>query len=567
MRKIMQLFYILIMQFMIVTSFVGCTNVDSGSNRQTNINTGLQNESLAYAPISSLDYDGLKCVDVATMFYNAGFKNITTTIVEQIISESRYGNGDVYLVRVGDKVNFQLNDEFDPYTKVEIRYITLVDSYGSSNNEPIQINQIIENVNDDKGNTQLSGTDSNIVNVQLSDRDSSKSNTSVNNASELKNNDASTDATLNSEDNNKLVSESETYSDVLEVHYIDVGQGDCTLIKCGTHAMLIDAGPDSKGTAIQLYLNKQNVTSLDYVLLTHYDEDHAGGADVILTKYNCDKVILPSYVQDNKSYRDVMDTMIYRNYSSTEARTGDTYTIGAASFKILSVGNSGDSNNNQSICIRVDYGSDSFLFTGDADESVEAKLMNSGQDIDVDVFQVGHHGSKDSNSSKFISKISPKYAVISCGADNTYGHPTAETLNNLRTSNVEVFRTDEQGTVIASTKGNGITWNTQPSTTWKAGEANGGSVSESSNSNGSVSNNVTENKVSQETSDNVNAKNDNNVSTVDATNANYIGNTNNGKLHKATCKTLPKEYNRVYFATKEEAVNAGYSDPCGNCKP
>lgn len=493
MKRIMRLVSMMFIRLLMVTLIVGCTNTSGGPNRQTNIDSGIQKESSAYTPISSMEYDGLQCVDVATMFYDAGFQNISITAMEEIITGNKHRDGDVYFIKVGDKVNFQLNDEFDPYTKVEIKYIVLVDSYGIANYEPLQIAQIVGNTSDIKeteSQTQINSVGNN-PNIQ-------------NSAEVATNETILTDRNSTDNETNTSENKTEIYSEALEVHFINVGQGDCTLIKCGTHAMLIDAGPDSKGTAIQLYLNKQNITKLDYILLTHYDEDHAGGADVILTKFNCDKVILPSYAQDNKTYRDVMDAMAYRNYTAIEVRTGDTYMIGGASFKVLSVGNNGDSNNNQSICIRVDYGNDSFLFTGDADESVEAKLINMGQYIDADVFQVGHHGSKDSNSASFISKVNPKYAVISCGADNSYGHPAAETLNNLRTNNVEVFRTDEQGSIIASTKGEGITWNTQPSSTWKAGEIK----TETSNSStdviptgGSINSNVQESLGSSSSND------------------------------------------------------------------
>lgn len=348
--------------------------------------------------------------------------------------------------------------------------------------------------------------------------------------------------------------------DTLEVHFIDVGQGDCTLIKYGEHAMLIDAGPDAKGTAVQLYLTKQNIKTLDYILLTHYDEDHAGGADVILTKFDCDIVILPQYKTDTKTYNNVIDTMAYRNYRSTTPYVGDVYPLGAATFSILSVGDKYADDNNQSICIRVDYENDSFIFTGDADTTVENKMINSGANLSADVFQVGHHGSKHSNSSAFISKVAPTYAVISCGKDNSYGHPTSEALNNLRNNNVQVFRTDEQGTVIAYSNGNGITWNTGVSITWQAGDVNVSDYSNNTETGSSVENSTA-------------AIED--IPTVVETPAvvepqtTYILNTNTKKFHYPSCKSVNqmKEKNKQAVTwTREEVIAAGY-DSCGNCHP
>lgn len=548
----------------------GCGKTNAEPVNKLNIDT---NSSYAYTPISSNDYKGMKCVEVVDMFYNAGFESVSISVLERSATDSRYKDGDIYSVKVGNMVNFEQNDAFDPYAKVEITYIALVDTYGVNEYEQIlssttevEVSDYLKEESLDNNVVETNNVSAEVT-IPVNSSEPEKKDVEVNNVSEspLPEDNIKQSKENEKQDNSsnsmEPVNNTDSIIDTLEVHFIDVGQGDCTLIKCGTHAMLIDAGPDSKGTAIQLYLTKQNITSLDYVLLTHFDEDHAGGADVILTKFDCNNVILPSYVQDNKSYRDVMDTMTYRNYSSTAARVGDKYSIGGATFEILSVGNNGDSNNNQSICLRVDYGNDSFLFTGDADGSVESRLINSGMNIDVDVFQVGHHGSKDSNSVEFINKVRPTYAVISCGANNSYGHPTAETLNGLRSNSVEVFRTDEQGSIIASTKGTGITWSTMPSTSWKAGETNS-NISVSENSPTSVSDNASVDNISS-TVDN----NQSEASNINASDANYIGNKNNNKLHKATCSYLPDEKNRAYFVSKEDAIAEGYDDPCKRCNP
>lgn len=258
----------------------------------------------------------------------------------------------------------------------------------------------------------------------------------------------------------------------MEVHFIDVGQGDATLIKCGDSAMLIDAGENDKGTAIQNYLRKQGVKSLDYLIVTHPDADHCGGADVIITKYDIDTIIMPNYAKDTATYRDVVKAMDYKRYKATDPVVGDTYKLGDAEFTIIAPNSEdyGDEANNYSVGILLRHGNKKFVFTGDAEEEAETDIVNNKLDISADVLQVGHHGSKTASTKKFIDAVKPTYAVISCGEGNSYGHPHAATLNTLRAAGVKLFRTDEQGSIVATSDGKKITWNTAPSDTWLTGE-------------------------------------------------------------------------------------------------
>ena len=255
----------------------------------------------------------------------------------------------------------------------------------------------------------------------------------------------------------------------LQVHFIDVGQGDSTLILCGNEAMLIDAGDNDKGTTLQLYLQKQGVEALTYVIGTHPDSDHIGGLDVILTKFDCGTVILSETASDTAAYRDVIDALTYRNYQNTPPLTGDSYRLGDAEFTIIALNGEYDNDNNSSVGIRLVHGNNSFLFTGDAEAEAEADILQNGIDIRADVLHAGHHGSATSGSRDFVSRVAPTYAVISCGRDNPYGHPHEQTLDTLQEFNVQVFRTDEQGSIVAVSDGNSITWSVEPSQTWKAG--------------------------------------------------------------------------------------------------
>lgn len=343
----------------------------------------------------------------------------------------------------------------------------------------------------------------------------------------------------------------------LTVHYMDVGQGDAILIACDGEYMLIDAGDNSKGTAVQNYLTKQGVKTLKYVVGTHPDADHVGGMDVVLYKFDCRTVMMPEVEKDTATYRDVLDTMKTKGYRNTAPRVGASYTLGDAEFVIVGPAKKYEDTNNNSIVIRLTHGDNSFLFAGDMEEEAEADILDGKVSVEADVLKVGHHGSRSSSSEPFLDAVAPSYAVISCGEDNSYGHPHAQTMNTFRRMGIKVFRTDEQGTVTASSDGSQITWNSAPSDSWKAGE--------------STQNSQTSQKSTAEVTNQQQLQEDDQADTAPAaevpSSGSYIGNKRNHKLHCSSCKTLPAQKNQVPFTTREEAVAAGYDDPCGNCKP
>ena len=154
----------------------------------------------------------------------------------------------------------------------------------------------------------------------------------------------------------------------MEVHFLDVGQGDATLILSDGHAMLIDAGNNNKGTAVQNYLQKQGVKKLDYVIGTHPDADHIGGLDVVIYKFDCGKVLLPDFGKDTKTYYEVTDTLKAKNYKAVHPKVGERYQLGDASFTITAPNSSKyDSANDYSIAVRLEHGRNHFLFVGDAE--------------------------------------------------------------------------------------------------------------------------------------------------------------------------------------------------------
>lgn len=340
----------------------------------------------------------------------------------------------------------------------------------------------------------------------------------------------------------------------LEVHYIDVGQGDATLIKCGSHAMLIDGGNNNKGTTVQLYLKKQGVESLDYVIGTHPDADHIGGLDVIVYKYNCEKVIMSDYEKDTRTYQELVDVIHDKNMKITYPVVGEQYALGEAEFTIIAPNSNsyGGNANDYSVAILLEYGKNRFLFTGDAEEASEMEMLSNGIELSADVYKVAHHGSRSASTQEFLNAVRPKYAVISCGEGNSYGHPHAEVLNRLRSMGVEVFRTDEQGSIIASSDGENITWNCSATDSWQSGEQ-----TESDRENSEDENPGDENSG--------NAISD----AVTSEQTTYVLNTNTKKFHRETCSSVSqiKEENfQKVQMNREELEQSGYS-PCKNCNP
>ena len=336
----------------------------------------------------------------------------------------------------------------------------------------------------------------------------------------------------------------------MEVHFIDVGQGDSTLIKAGDHAMLIDAGDNSEGTAVQSYLNSQNVEKLDYVIGTHPDADHIGGLDVVIYKFDCKKVFMPDIASDTKTYDDVIQALKSKNQKAQVPKLGKTYSLGDATFTVIApVKEYGNETNNWSIGIVLQYGENRFLFTGDAEKEAEDDILAKGEDIFADVYKASHHGSKTGSSDDFLDKVNPEYAVISCGEGNKYGHPSAQTLNNFRSRGIKTFRTDNQGTIVAYSDGKNITWNASPDTTWTPGEPKGSS---------SNWNTTSTKKKTQST-----------LKNTSKTQVSYVINEDTGKFHLPSCrfvKQMNDENKVISKKSRDRLIQEGY-EACKVCNP
>ena len=252
----------------------------------------------------------------------------------------------------------------------------------------------------------------------------------------------------------------------MEVHFLDVGQADCILISCGGHYMLVDAGNNQDGEMIVSYLKEQGITELDYVIATHPHADHIGGLDTVIENFGIKTLFMPQKVHTTATFEDVIAAIENHDLSITAPKPGDTYPLGSSSFTILSPVKEdyGEELNNWSVGIKLVHGSNSIVMCGDAEEEAEEDICLSGLDISADVLKLGHHGSRTSTGELFLKTVDPKYAIISCGRGNDYGHPHKETLEKLSEEGIFVFRTDEQGTIILKSDGKSLQFNAESGT-------------------------------------------------------------------------------------------------------
>lgn len=241
---------------------------------------------------------------------------------------------------------------------------------------------------------------------------------------------------------------------ILEVYFLDVGQADSILIRNNEEVMLIDAGNNEDGALLSSYISSLGIDTFKYVVGTHPHEDHIGGLDNIINDFNIETIFLPDVITTTKTFTEVLDAIEAKSMSYEVPKIGDKYSLGTADIEVIYTGTDESDLNNTSIVLRLDFGSTSLLFTGDATDKTEELILN--KNIDVDVLKVGHHGSRYSSTLEFLEKVSPEYAIISVENPNSYGHPHSETLEKFQNANIEVHRTDEEGTILLSTDGEKI---------------------------------------------------------------------------------------------------------------
>lgn len=315
---------------------------------------------------------------------------------------------------------------------------------------------------------------------------------------------------------------------LLEAHFIDVGQADCALLVSGGHYMVIDGGNNGDADLIVSYLKEQGVEKLDAVVGTHPHEDHIGSLDTIINTFAVDAVYMPKIMHTSKTFEDVLDAVAKKGLKIKSPSPGESIDFNGLEIEVLGPQQEYSDFNNNSIVLKVNAGETAFLFTGDAEEPAEKDILQAGYDLQADVLKVAHHGSSTASTDAFLQAVSPKYAVISVGEGNSYGHPEDAVLTRLKNIGADIYRTDLQGTIICSTDGKNIAFDCVAAET------------------GAVAAEKTEPEEVETTM--------------------YVGNKNSKKFHVEGCRSMPDEKNRVILESREEALQLGYT-PCGTCKP
>lgn len=254
----------------------------------------------------------------------------------------------------------------------------------------------------------------------------------------------------------------ETYvasPDALVVNFIDVGQGDSSLVQAGDENYLIDAGNPEEGPNVVDFLRSRGVSKLDGVVSTSGDADHAGGLADVFDAFTVENIYVSGFPKGTMTYtnflRAARDEVRNEGAEFSEVQAGTRLEWGGLDVDVINPppasgeGFFAESNDN-SVGLIITYGKARVLLAGDAEEQAEEYMASGPYTGEVTVLKVGHHGSNTSTTPLFLSRFPPKIAVIQCGADNSYGHPTPEVLDRLSRAGAQVFRNDLHGDVIVT---------------------------------------------------------------------------------------------------------------------
>ncbi|SCN24881.1 ComEC family competence protein [Clostridium sp. N3C] len=416
-----------------------------------------------------------------------------------------------------------------------ITYITLLFAFAGCGNVPITNQETSQKLATQKTDIDQNKTFSEDVNKQEEEQ---------------------LDKTTTVSEENTLQSKGE-----LKVHFIDVGQADSILVQQGSQAMLVDGGNTGDASTIKNYLTKQGISELQYFVGTHVHEDHIGSADYIINSFKVGKVYFPKQNSTTKTFGDFVTAVKNKGLKLTAPIVGESFKLGEATVTILAPNSTEYKDaNDYSIVLKVSFGNTSFLLTGDAETISEKEMISKGLNLEATVLKVGHHGSESSSSEAFLNKVKPKYAVISVGKENSYGHPSQDVMNRLKSRNIPVYRTDEQGTIVATSNGSEVTFNTNAGS-YKGVEGSGdGSTNKIENkTSNSTTSNTTNNK-SNGTSNNSSQSNSNSSASK------IVYYTPSGKSYHydKNCRTLSRS-KTILETTLEEALKSKHSDPCDFC--
>jgi competence protein ComEC len=268
----------------------------------------------------------------------------------------------------------------------------------------------------------------------------------------------------------------------LSVYFLDVGQGDSTLVLFSNKSILIDAGEADMGDRVVRDLKALGVSRIDFLVATHPHSDHVGGMQKVLAAFPVGQVLDSGLPHTSSTYEHFLETIEQKNIPYRVAEQGQTIDIDPAlTIFVLSppIERFSDDPNTNSVVLRISYGTVAFLFAGDMGGESENALVKSGYPLDAKFLKVGHHGSYSSTTSSFLERVRPETAIIMVGKDNPYGHPHQETLDLLKRYGVTVYRTDLDGTIVI--RSDGMSYSVKTESTdkgiWGVPALGGGTIS------------------------------------------------------------------------------------------
>ncbi len=246
----------------------------------------------------------------------------------------------------------------------------------------------------------------------------------------------------------------------MAVYFLDVGQGDGTVIRCGDTVLMIDGGEREREYEVTEFLKAHGIDSIDCYIASHPHSDHIGAAAAVFGAMNVKSVMLTSFSDFNtpttETYERFLNAIAQENCKVYCVSAGDEYTFGELKLQIYAPVEETSAYNDMSVVVKITYGNTSFLFTGDATKESERLMLERKYDLHANVLKVAHHGSSDATSAEFLKKVAPNVAVISCGKNNDYGHPHKEVLSLLKKENVTVYRTDKSGNIVIYSDGKNL---------------------------------------------------------------------------------------------------------------
>ncbi|MGG5462057.1 ComEC/Rec2 family competence protein [Clostridium sp. B9] len=247
----------------------------------------------------------------------------------------------------------------------------------------------------------------------------------------------------------------ETVKGEMNVTYLNVGQGDSELIQVNGKNMLIDAGTNAGADELVKDLKDRGIKTIDIAIATHPHEDHIGGMDEVLENFDVKSFYAPKVAHTTKTYENMLKAVKNEGLKLKQIKEGTDIDLGVnTDVEVYTpTKTSYDDLNNYSPIMKITYGENAFMFTGDAEEISEKEALKEHKDLKADVLKLGHHGSHSSTSEPFLKAVDPSIAIVSCGKNNKYGHPHKETMDKLKQANVKVYETFRDGDITITSNG------------------------------------------------------------------------------------------------------------------